>query len=111
MTRNSLLIGAALGLSTLLGGCDDNTTRVVEVCDHGSLQLKAVYHEVSMGLDYLTVDFYLNGQQIASVATGDGEHDAKGKATWINCGESTIYVGEKAFAPGEFYKSSSRPSP
>lgn len=112
MKRNSNLIGMAVGLSTLLGGCDDNTTRVVEVCNNGPLQVQAVYHEVSMGRDYLTVDLYENGQLVGSVATSDSELDAKGKETWLKCGnEGNLYVGSQVFGPGEFYRNPSNPKP
>ncbi len=107
MKRNSKLIGMVVGLTTLLSGCDDNTTRVVEVCNNGPLQVQAVYHEVSMGLDYLTVDIYGDGKLVGSINTGDDHGSIKGRNTWINCGDSNVYIGNSVFGPGEFYRNPS----
>lgn len=69
-------IGAFLGLTALVSGCDNNEERELAACDVGGVQVRAVYHKV-VGHDYISFDFYRGGEITGSLGPI--------KSGWVQC--------------------------
>ncbi len=60
-------MGAIMGLTALLSGCDENQEKVLAACDMAGVQVRAVYHQRHGEFDYVTLDFYKENKIVASV--------------------------------------------
>ncbi|MBI3290841.1 hypothetical protein HYZ76_01000, partial [Candidatus Falkowbacteria bacterium] len=73
--------GAVIGLTSLLGGCDNNKEIELAACDVGGLQARAIYHQQFVGVDYTTLDLYKDGKIVGSLSPrmDNGTYD------WVQC--------------------------
>ena len=85
----SRTIGTIMGLTALLGGCDENQEKVLYICDAGGIQVRAVYHQRRLGDKvytpteshyHPTLKFYKDNKIIASVKLELTPND-----NWIQC--------------------------
>jgi len=67
LTMKQTTMGALIGLTSLLGGCDENKEIKLVGCDVGGLRVQATYHQKSGKVDYTTLDLYKDGKIVGSV--------------------------------------------